>query len=201
MPFSATVAIAALSSRVRTAVHEARPCAAAVAALKVTGPDHALAFSLHTHVPTTSTRLTRWLDALIADDPLLIGYRLPRISRLLAASGYRCDLAGSFSRAGRHEIMHVVRGRPRSLAATAVMSGVMAVDEDALYAARPLQHDVAATLALVNAVASWVVFVRQLPPGQTSAIARRDALNQLSIRLLQDQASTTVIAAMSCPIQ
>lgn len=201
MPFSATVAIAALSSCVRIAAHEANSCAAAVAALKVTGPDHALAFSLHTHIPTTSTRLTRWLDALIADDPLLIGYRLPRISRLLAASGYCCDLAESFSRAGRHEIMHVVRGRPRSLAATAVMSGVMAIDEDALYAAGPLQHDIAATLALVNAVASWVIFVRRLPPGQASAIARRDALNQLGIQLLQDRAPTPVVAAMTCPIR
>lgn len=200
MPFSATVAIAALSSRVRTASDDSRPHIAAVAALKVTDADQALSFSFHAHVPSTGSGLTQWVDALVADDPLLIGYRLPLISRLLAASGYRRNLAGSFNPAGRHEIMDVVRGRPRSMAITAAMSGVLAVDEDALYPARPIRHDVAATLALINAVASWVVFASRLPPEQVSASERRDALRQLGLALLQARAPTPVVSAMICGV-
>ena len=239
MPFSGTVAIAALSTRVLGPEYHQRPGphdrrrglpysrdlwprdlqanrhalrhllaksqprgslrTAAVAALRVTGKADALRFSLHAHAPLPgragAAALTAWLGALVADDPLLIGYRLARTSRLLRASGYPRDLAGSFGLAGRAEILDVLNGQPLPLSVIAVRSGIMAVDEEALLRACPLNRHTAATLALVNAVASWSAWVRQLPAAQASDAMRRDALRQLGHSLQAGPTPAVVIAA------
>lgn len=195
-PFSATLSIAALSSRVFMAGDAAHPHAAAVAALKVTADEDALAFSLHTHVPSTGARLTAWLDALVADDPLLVGYRLPRISQLLAAAGYDRHLAGSFNRAGRHEVMRLDRGKPTPLSVIAVRHGVQAVDEEAVMRAAPVRADVAATLALVNAVACWITYVHKVSADAADTRRREVALAQLGRSLMTRTSPAPLAAAM-----
>ncbi|MDV3166662.1 MAG: hypothetical protein Q8807_03320 ['Waltheria sp.' little leaf phytoplasma] len=198
MTFSQTVAIAAVSTRVFGPC--AVPRAAAVAALKVTGDDAALAFSLHTQVPRTPADLDRWIDPLIADNPLLIGYRLGRISRLLTEAGYGRRLIAGFSAQGRHELLDVVRGRPVPLSVAAGLCGVAAVDEDALLPFAPIAPHVAADLALVNAVASWIVHVRRGGHG-TSTPAAAAALTQLSEALHTGAAPLPLIAATVAAVQ
>lgn len=198
---SDAVAIATLSSRVCDTRNNVTPRAAVVAALKVSGPMDALTFTLHTHVPGSASRLRAWVDGLVADDPLLIGYRLARTSRLLIASGCRRHLAASFNRTGQHEILDVVHGKPMPLSTIALLNGVMAVDEEALVAARPISVQVAANLALINAVASWIIAVRRSTPGRELRELRRDALRQLVAALLKGPAPAPVVAAVTCPVQ
>jgi hypothetical protein len=196
-----TVAIATMSSRVCETRDTAVPRASAIAALKVTGPPDALAFALHTHVPASAARLTAWIDALVVNDPLLVGHRLARTSRLLIASGYTRNLSATFNHTGRCEILDVVRGRPTPLSAAALLNGVMAVDEEALVHRRPINTGIAANLALINAVASWVIHVRRSTPGRGNASLQRRVLGQLVDALHEGPAPALVIAAMTCPVQ
>jgi hypothetical protein len=198
---SSTVAIAALSSRVLDVPHTSEPRAGAIAALTVTGEPDDLTFSLSTHIPSSPARLTHWVDDLVAHDPMLVGYRLPRTSRLLTASGYIRRLAGTFSREGQYDVLDVLRGRPTPLSTIALMHGVMAVDEEALFAARPIGTDVAAGLALVNAVASWIVYVGRVTPGKAGRVARRQALRQLGAALSDTPAHELLLTAMTCSAQ
>jgi hypothetical protein len=199
--FPSTVAIATLSSRVLDTSNAKEPRAGVVAALKVTGDPDNLTFSLRTHVPSSAARLTHWVDDLVADDPMLVGHRLARTSRLLTASGYKRRLAGTFSREGQYDVLDVVRGRPTPLSTIALMHGVMAVDEEALLAARPIGADVAGGLALVNAVASWVVYVGRVTPGKAGRAVRRQALRQLGAALSDAPAHELLLAAMTCSAQ
>ena len=197
MTFSQTVAIAAVSTRVYG------PCAgssaAAVAALKVTGEDAALAFSFQTHVPRTPAVLDRWISRLIADDPLLIGYRLGRISRLLTAAGCSRRLMASFHPGRRCELLDVVRGRPVPLS-VAGLCGVAAIDEDALLPFAPILPHVVVDLALVNAVVSWIIHVRRDGHG-TSTPAAAAALTQLFQLLRTGPTPLPLFAATIAEVQ
>lgn len=199
--FSSTVAIATLSSRVLDSCDAVRPRAGVVAALKVTGDPDDLDFSSHIHVPNSAGALTRWVDDLVGDDPTLVGYRLGRTSRLLRGAGYVRNLAGSFARAGRYDVLDVVRSAPTPLSVIALMHGVMAVDEDALLPALPISADVAVNLALINAVASWVIYVGRNTPGKIGAQARRRALGQLGAALSHSPGHGLLAAAMTGSVQ
>jgi len=199
--FSSAVAIAALSSRVLGSRDAVPARASAVAALQVTGAPDALIFAAHVHVPTSPALLTRWVHALVGDDPMLVGYRLGRTSRLLQGAGYPQNLAGSFSPTGRYDVLDVVRSRPTPLSVIALMHGVMAVDEDALLGARPITADVAANLALINAVVSWVIYVGRTTPGKDGARVRRHALRQLGNALVRALGHGLLAAAMTGSVQ
>lgn len=199
--FSSTVAIAALSARVLDSRDLSLPRAGVVAALKVTGAPDDLEFAPHVHVASAAAPLTRWVDDLVSDDPLLVGYRLGRTSRLLSGSGYRCNLVGSFSPAGRYDVLDVVRGTPTPLSTIALLHGVMAVDEEALLTASPLDTHVAANLALINAVAAWVIYVGRTTAGKAGAQARRCALRQLGSALTHSPVHGLLAAAMTGSMQ
>ena len=199
--FSSTVAIATLSSRVLESRDMPRTRAGVVAALKVTGDPDDLAFAPHVHVPTSAPLLTRWVDGLVGDDPMLVGYRLGRTSRLLQGAGYVQNLASSFSQTGRYDVLDVVRGTPTPLSVIALMHGVMAVDEEALLPASPVTPDVAGNLALINAVASWVVYVGRNTPGKVGSQARRRALGQLGSALSHSPVHGLLAAAMTGSVQ
>lgn len=158
---SHTVAIATLSSRVLSPASRLPHRAGAVGVLRVIEHRHGFTFFCHAYVPRTPTRLSAWLGRQIADDPLLVGYQLARTSRLLMAAGHDLNLANSFALWGRHELLDVMGGQPVPLSHTAAMYGAVAVDEEVLIAAAPIDVAVAANLALVNAVVSWVVHAHQ----------------------------------------
>lgn len=196
-----TVAIATMSSRICEIRDIALLRASTVVARKVAGAPDALAFALHTHVPASIARLTAWIDALVADDSLLISHRLARTSRLLIASEYTRNVGATSNHTGRCKILDFVRGRPTPLSTAALLNGVMAVDEEALVHRRPIDTGVAANLALINTVASWVIYIRRSTPGRGNAALQRCVLGQLVDALLGGPAPAPVIAAMTCPVQ
>lgn len=194
--YTDSVAIATLSTHVISG-RSGPPRAGVVAALRVTGHRRALQFETRVHVPTTSACLTEWLDALVFDDPMLVGYQLGRTSRHLRAAGYPRDLARSFKQiGGRYDVLDVVRGQPAPLSILAVMHGVQAVDEAALTGAGSVTIDTAINLALINAVASWVIFLGQQTLGKRGLLVRRRALAQLSTAIDLSPTQSVLAAAM-----
>lgn len=199
--FTDSVAIATLSTHVISG-RSGLPRAGVVAALRVIGPPRDLVFDARVHVPTTSARLTAWLNELVANDPMLVGYKLARISRHLRAAGYRRDLLASFSQiGGRYDVLDVVRGCPTPLSILAVMHGVQAVDEEALTGASSVTTNTATNLALINAVASWVIFLGRQTPGKRGLLLRRRALAQLSAAIDFSPGQSVLAAALMGPWQ
>lgn len=173
--------------------------AVAVAAITSHIAPGAISFSLATHVVGTPAALQHWVDARIADDPVLVGHRLMRMSRLLCAAGLGRSLARSFSAEGRYDITDLHRGRMIPLAISALYADMLSVDERAL-ACRPdtaRTGNALATAALINALATWVIFFRRAAAGPDNAVLREKVLTRLDHDLRSGGAVPAVIASLS----
>lgn len=193
-------AIAVISSRALALV-DTIPRAAAVAAVTLRWDGERYEAALHTHLPREPAGLHRWLDTLLADDPLLVAHRLARVSRLLRAAGYDRSLAGSFNREGRVDLRF--RRTPRaSLAVLAAAVGTAAVDEAALRrASAPIGACTLGTLALVNAAATamlWAVGETERHNDDAPLVA---TLQALSGALARGPAPAAVRAVLPCTVQ
>ncbi|THG37250.1 hypothetical protein [Sphingomonas olei] len=155
--------------------------AVAVAAVTSRIENGTIAFALSSHVVRSAAALQHWLDDAIADDPVLVGHRLLRISRLLCASGFDRNLAHSFQPEGRHDIADLHRNRLTPLVVSALYADVLAVDEQALTWSPRGRRDghTLAMLAVINALATWVIFFRRASAGPENAVTREKVLTRL----------------------
>lgn len=190
---TAIAVVADVPPRPRSRIHRAR----AVAVMKTEFIDDGFIFSLATHVVRSPEQLQHWLDEQIADDPLLVGHRLIRMSRLLRNTGYDRHLAGTFCREGRYDIAGRYTKIPMPLSRAAAGVDILAIDDFALSgrAALRLPAHVAADIALTNSVASFVVWASHAASVPDTSLDVM--LTRLGAALRKGRAPATLVAAIT----
>lgn len=187
MPHRIVTALAVLPTAEQLGAEPA-PRAAAVAAVTLRFHSGQCDAAFRTQVPGNAAGLQRWLDRLLADEPLLVGHRLGRTSVLLREAGYDRSLWRCVDRRARIDLCP--RRSPRlSLIALAGAIGISAVDERALLcAAAPINGSTLAGLALVNATATAVI------------CAARETRHRDDLRLLDAVMNGLAAASSSGPM-
>ena len=173
--------------------------AVAVAAITSIITSDTIGFTLASHVVRSPKALQNWIGDVLADDPVLVGHRLPRISRLLRGAGLDYNLCGSFRADARHDVAEISGGRMVPLVVSALDANMLAVDERAL-AARwgpPCEGHVLAGLATINAVATWALFVHRIAHGRNQVLLRERELTRLAQDLVRGGATTVLTASVA----
>jgi hypothetical protein len=198
LDFQRVTAIAVIGDAAVRPVAVRHQSAAAVAAVTSRFEDGSFSFALRTHVVRRADALQHWVDAVVADDPVLVGHRLLRISRLLRAAGLDRSLGHSFNPAGRHDIADLHGRRMIPLVVSALHADVLAIDETALAWRPGVRRDgtMLASAALINALATWVVFVRRTIAGPDHAVTRERLLTRLAHDLRRGGAPPALVASL-----
>lgn len=196
------VSVAALTLAARDARLTTNRCTGITAGAVVARlARHSFDFTFHAIPSTAGMSLQQWGDMLIADEPLLIGYRLHRTSRLLRQAGFDRSMVHSFIPEGRAELVDCPRTGRTPLSVSALLNGVMAVDNDVLiHASLPIAPTTGATLALINAAASWVIWFRRATAHAEHRWLRDEGLAQFRAQV-RATGNVALIAAIDPTVQ